>query len=119
MLEPYWPAIQKARAGGYTLDQIVGFLQNNSVNITRSGLFAFIKRREARGDKNTLVAPSQNIAQSTSDTKNTTATPNTQVEIKAISPAASSRKASTPKDIAASREVEINLDDYQDHPPKE
>lgn len=46
VLEPYWPAIQKARAGGYTLDQIVGFLQNNSIQITRSGLFAFIKRKE-------------------------------------------------------------------------
>lgn len=47
-LEPYWPAIQKARANGYTLDQIVGFLQNNSVEITRSGLFAFIKRKEIK-----------------------------------------------------------------------
>lgn len=48
-LEPYWPAIQKARSNGYTLDQIVGFLQNNSVEITRSGLFAFIKRKETKG----------------------------------------------------------------------
>lgn len=61
MLEPYWPAIQKARAGGYTLDQIVGFLHNNSIMITRSGLFAFIKRKEAKAG--TAGAISKNHSQ--------------------------------------------------------
>ncbi len=67
MLEPYWPAIQKARAGGYTLDQIVGFLHNNSIMITRSGLFAFIKRKEAKAGTVGTISKNRNQSSQTAD----------------------------------------------------
>lgn len=47
-LDPFWPAIKKARSEGYTLKQIVDFLKTNSVTITVAGLSVYIRRREAK-----------------------------------------------------------------------
>lgn len=50
-LAPWLADIRKLRANGYTLEQVREFLSQNGVEISIAGVSAYVKRMEARQEK--------------------------------------------------------------------
>lgn len=50
VLAPWIEAIKTLRSGGYTLDQVLDFLRQNEVVISRSGLSAYLRRQVEKTD---------------------------------------------------------------------
>lgn len=57
VLAPWLEAIQVLRGKDYTLDQVLEFLAENGVTISRAGLSAYLRRKSAKAEAKTPDAP--------------------------------------------------------------